>query len=130
METILQDIRYAARSLRKAPLFSLAAVITIAIGVGASTAIFSMVNGVLLHRLPIGSGDRLVHLIAPSAQSENEGYSMMEVADLNRELKTTSAVAEYHSMSFQLYGHGDPLRVQTGVVSDRFFDMIGVKALL
>jgi predicted permease len=126
----LQDSRYAIRTLRKAPVFTLAATLTLAIGVGASTAIFSMVNGVLLHRLPIGSGDRLVHLTTPSAQGENEGYSTTEVSDLNRELKSMSAVAEYHSMPFQLYGHGDPLRVQTGVVSDRFFDMIGVKPLL
>jgi len=130
LQTLVQDARYAARTLRKAPVFTLAAVITLAVGIGASTAIFSMVNGVLLHRLPIGSGDRLVHMLAPSAQAPNEGYSMMEVADLNRDLKTMTGVAEYHSMAFQLYGHGDPLRVQTGVVSDRFFDMIGVKPLL
>jgi putative ABC transport system permease protein len=126
----VQDLRYAVRTLRKAPVFTAAAVLTLAIGVGASTAIFTVVNGVLLHRLPIGSGDRLVHLLAPSSQSTNDGYSVMEVADLNRDLETMSAVAEYHSMSFQLYGHGDPLRVQTGVVSDRFFDMIGVKPLI
>ena len=130
IETILQDTRYAARTLRKAPAFTLAAVVTLAVGIGASTAIFSMVNGVLLHRLPIGSGDRLVHLIQPTAQNNNAGYSMIEVKDLNRELRTMSAVAEYHSMPFQLYGHGDPLRVQTGVVSDKFFEMIGVKPLL
>jgi predicted permease len=130
LETIVQDVRYAVRTLRKAPAFTLAAVVTLAIGIGASTAIFSMVNGVLLHRLPIGSGNRLVHLIQPTAQTNNAGYSMIEVKDLNRELRTLSGVAEYHSMPFQLYGHGDPLRVQTGVVSDRFFEMIGVKPLL
>jgi predicted permease len=130
LETIVQDMRYAVRTLRKAPAFTLAAVLTLAIGIGASTAIFSMVNGVLLHRLPIGSGNRLVHLIQPTAQTNNAGYSMIEVKDLNRELRTMSGVAEYHSMPFQLYGHGDPLRVQTGVVSDRFFEMIGVKPLL
>ena len=130
LQALAQDARYAARSLWKAPVFTLAAVVTLAIGIGASTAIFSMVNGVLLHRLPIGSGDRLVHLTAPSARSDDEGYSMIEVADLNRDLSTMSGVAEYHSMAFQLYGHGDPLRVQTGVVSDRFFDMIGVRPIL
>jgi putative ABC transport system permease protein len=130
LNAFIQDARYAARSLRKAPVFTLAAVITLTIGIGASTAIFSMVNGVLLHRLPIGSGDRLVHLTAPSARATDEGYSMLEVADLNRDLSTMSGVAEFHSMAFQLYGHGDPLRVQTGVVSDRFFDMIGVRPIL
>jgi putative ABC transport system permease protein len=127
---IAQDARYAFRTLRKAPGFTAAAVVTLAVGIGAATAIFSMVNGVLLHRLPIGSGDRLVHLTQPSARGPNEGFSVMEVADLRRDLQTVTGVAEYHSMTFQLYGHGDPLRVTTGVVSDRFFDMIGVKPVL
>ncbi|MFI5232451.1 MAG: ADOP family duplicated permease [Gemmatimonadales bacterium] len=130
VEAIAQDARYALRTLRKAPGYTAAAVVTLAMGIGAATAIFSMVNGVLLHRLPIGSGDRLVHLSQPSKRTTNEGFSVMEVADLNRDLHTVTGVAEYHSMSFQLYGHGDPLRVTTGVVSDRFFDMIGVKPVL
>jgi predicted permease len=130
LEILLQDLRYAARTLRKAPAFTLAAIITLAVGIGASTAIFSMVNGVLLHRLPIGSGDRLVHLTQPSVRANNEGFSVLEVKDLDRQLQTMSGVAEYHSMSFQLYGHGEPLRVQTGVVSDKFFEIIGVKPLL
>ncbi len=130
IEALAQDTRYACRTLRKAPGFTLAAVVTLAVGIGAATAIFSMVNGVLLHRLPIGSGDRLVHLTQPSIKSPDEGFSVMEVADLRRDMQTMSGVAEYHSMTFQLYGHGDPLRVRTGVVSDRFFDMIGVKPLI
>ncbi len=127
VETIVQDTRYAARSLRKSPGFSIAAILALAIGIGAATAIFSMVNGVLLHRLPIGSGDRLVHLTQPSKRAADEGFSVMEVADLRRDMQSLTSVAEYHSMYFQLYGHGEPLRVMTGVVSDHFFDMIGVK---
>jgi predicted permease len=127
---MFDDSRYALRSLRKSPGFTLAAVITIGLGIAASTAIFSMVNGVLLRRLPIGAGNRFVHLTQPSAQSANEGFSVLEVADLNRSTQTMTGVAEYHSMSFQLYGHGEPLRVQTGVVSDKFFDLLGVKPLL
>lgn len=130
LEILFQDLRYAARTLRKAPAFTLASVVTLAIGIGASTAIFSMVNGVLLHRLPIGTGDRLVHLTQPSTRANNEGFSVLEVKDLDHEMQTMSGVAEYHSMAFQLYGHGDPLRVQTGVVSDKFFDLIGVKPIL
>ena len=130
IEAILQDVRHAARTLRKAPAFTLAAALTLAIGIGAGTAIFSMVDGVLLRRLPIGTGNRLLHLTQPSAQSNNEGYSVLEIKDLDRQAQTLSGVAEYHSMSFQLYGHDEPLRVQTGVVSDKFFDMIGVKPLL
>lgn len=127
---MFDDTRYALRSLRHAPAFTLAAVITIAFGVGASTAIFSMVNGVLLRRLPIGAGDRFVHLTQPSTQNEDEGFSVLEVHDLSANSQTMSGVAEYHSMSFQLFGYGEPLRVQTGVVSDKFFDLLGVKPLL
>src|SRR5579862_634451 len=130
IETMLQDIRYAFRTLRKAPTFSFAAGLTLALGVAASAAIFSMVDGVLNRRLPIGSGNRLVHLSQPSVRGDNEGFSVLEVKDLNRDFHATAGVAEYHSMSFQLYGHGDPLRVQTGVVSDKFFDLLGVKPLL
>lgn len=125
------DSRYALRALRHAPAFTIAAVITIALGVAASTAIFSMVNGVLLRRLPMGVGNRFVHLSQASAESPNDGFSVREVRDLNAATaRTLSGVAEYHSMSFQLYGHGEPLRVQTGVVSDKFFDLLGVKPLL
>lgn len=127
---MFDDSRYALRTLRHNAAFTLAAVVTIALGIAASTAIFSMVNGVLLRRLPIGVGDRFVHLSQASAQSPNEGFSVREVHDLNTATQTLSGVAEYHSMSFQLYGHGEPLRVQTGVVSDRFFDLLGVKPLL
>ena len=127
---MFDDMRYALRTLRHAPAFTLAAVITIALGVAASTAIFSMVNGVLLRRLPIGVGDRFVHLSQASAQSPNEGFSVREVRDLSAATRTMSGVAEYHSMSFQLYGYGEPLRVQTGVVSDKFFDLLGVAPLL
>lgn len=130
LDALRGDMRYAARALRKSPGFTAAAVLTLSLGVAASTAIFSMVNGVLLHALPIGSGDRFVHLKQPSSQSDNDGFSVLEVRDLGRDSHAMSGVAEYHSMSFQLYGYGEPLRVQTGVVSDKFFDMLGVKAAI
>ena len=130
METTVHDVRYAARTLRKSPGFTLAAVLTLAMGIGAATAIFSMVNGVLLHRLPMANGARLVHIRQPSLRTTDEGLSALEVADVRRDARDFSEVAEYHSMTFKLYGHGDPLRVTTGVVSDSYFDMLGVKPAL
>jgi len=126
-ETLVQDARYAARTLRRSPAFALTSIITLAIGIGAATGIFSMVNGVLLQRLPMANGDRLVHLRQPSLRASDEGVSAVEVADIRAGTTSFSGVSEYHSMTFQLYGHGDPLRVTTGVVSDGFFDMLGVK---
>jgi predicted permease len=116
--------------LRRAPGFALSAIGTLAIGFGAATGIFSMVNGVLLQRLPMTNGDRLMHLRQPSLSATDEGVSALEVADLRGGATLFSRVSEYHSMTFQLYGHGDPLRVTTGIVSDGFFDMLGVKAAL
>ena len=127
---MFQDSRYALRSLRGAPAFTVASVLALGLGIGASTATFSMVDGVLLRRLPIGAGNRLIHIEQPSINNRDEGFSVREVAELNRGARSLGGVAEYHSMSFQLYGYGEPLRVQTGVVSDRFFDMLGVKPLL
>jgi len=128
--TLIQDVRYTARTLAKSFAFSLTAIVTLAIGIGAATAIFSMVNGALVQRLPMANGERLVHFRQPSTRSSDEGLSALEVSDLRRDTHTFSAVAEYHTLTFQLYGHGDPLRVTTGVVSDGFFDMLGVKPAL
>lgn len=130
MTSFASDLLLATRSLRKAPGFAATAIITIALGIGASTAIFSMVDGVLLSRLPYGGGERLVHLTQASSRAQDEGFSVLEVQDLGERARSLAGVAEYHSMAFELYGHGDPMRVQTGVVSDDFFDLLGVKPLL
>ncbi|HEY4303175.1 MAG TPA: ABC transporter permease [Gemmatimonadaceae bacterium] len=130
MRDLLQDIRFALRTLARTPVFALIAVITIGLGIGANTAAFSMVNGVLLRRLPYRANDRLVRIKQPSASAPDAAFSVLEVRDYRAQVKSLSAVAEYHSMPFQWYGDGEPQRVQTGVVSDNFFDLLGVQALL
>src|SRR5215471_720267 len=109
---LIQDARYTARTLVKSSAYSLTAIVTLAIGIGAATAIFSMVNGVLVQRLPMANGDRLVHFRQPSARSRDEGLSALEVTDLRRDTHAFSAVAEYHTLTFQLYGHGDPFALR------------------
>ncbi len=130
IEGVAQDVRHAVRSVLNAPAFALTAVITLAVGIGAATAIFTMANGVLFRRLPMGNGDQLIHFRQPSLRTPDEGLSALEVADLRRDVSSFSSIAEYHTMTFQLYGHGEPLRVTTGVVSDDFFDMLGVTAAI
>jgi putative ABC transport system permease protein len=124
-----QDIRFATRTLRATPTFSLLAIITIGLGVGANTAAFSMVHGVLLRRLPYAGDARLVHITQPSATRPDARFSVPEIKDYRGQMKSFAAVAEYHSMPFQLYGRGEPQRVQTGVASDNFFNLLGVKPL-
>ena len=129
MSELLQDIRYALRTLAKTPAFTALAVVTIALGIGANTAVFSMVNGVLLRRLPYAGNDRLIHITQPSATTDDAAFSVPEIVDYRTQVPELAAVSEYHSMPFQLYGKGEPQRVQTGVVSDNFFGMLGVRPL-
>ena len=95
-------------------------------------AVFSVVNGVLLRALPYPNGNRVVRLTQPSARNRGADgrFSLIEIGDFSAGTRSLDAVAEYHSMPFQLYGRGEPQRVQTGVVSDVFFDILGVQPLL
>jgi putative ABC transport system permease protein len=131
-ETILLDVRYGLRSLRKNPGYAAAAVLTLALGIGANTAIFSVVHGVLLQSLPYGGGERLVRIEvnAPGAGIQDGAFSPLEIADLQNLSRSLEGVAEYHSMWFVLLGRPEPERVQTGVVSAHFFDTMGVKPIL
>src|SRR3954470_245518 len=130
MLDILRDVRFAVRTLAKTPAFTLLGILTMALGIGATTAVFSMVNGVLLRRLPYGNGAQVIHITQPGAQAADVAFSVPEIVDYRARLRGASAVSEYHSMPFQIYGHGDPQRVLTGVVSDNFFAMLGVKPLV
>jgi putative ABC transport system permease protein len=132
MSDLAQDLRYALRTLRKSPGFTLVAVVTLALGIGANTAIFSMIQGVLLRPLPYREGSRLVHLRQPAALAgvENAGFSVKEMQDYRGANHSLEGTVEYHSMPFILLGRGEPRRVQTGVVAASYFDVMGVKPLL
>ena len=131
-ETVLQDVRYGLRALRKNPGYAAAAVLTLALGIGANTAIFSVVHGVILQSLPYGGGDKLVRIQvdAPGAGIEDGAFAPLEIADLQNLSRSFTGIAEYHSMWFVLLGRPEPERVQTGVVSAHFFDLMGVKPIL
>lgn len=131
-DSVLHDVRYAARTLGRTPGFTLTVLATLALGIGANSAVFSMVNGLLLKRTPYANAARVVAVRRPVASLSNPdaGFAAPEVADFRAQTPSVDDVAEYHSMSFDLLGHGDPRRVQTGVVSADFFDLLGVKPLL
>ena len=132
IETLLQDIRYGARGLRRNPVFALAAVATLALGIGANAAIFSVVHGVFLQALPYGGGESLVRLRqdAPGINVTDPPFSPVEINDYAARNRTLTGLAEYHSMWFVLLGKSEPERVQTGVVAANYFDVMGVKPLL
>jgi putative ABC transport system permease protein len=132
MTGLLYDLRFAFRSLRKSPGFALVSILTLSLGIGANTAVFSMIRGVLLRPLPYENGDRLVYLRqpAPLAGVENARFSVPELADYRQRSRALSSLVEYHSMPFILLGRGEPRRVQTGVVSANYFEVLGVRPLL
>lgn len=132
IEALLQDTRYGIRILLRNPGFTTVAVLTLALGIGANTAIFSVIYGVLMRPLPYKDGNQLVIVQqqAPLAHVNNVPFSVKEVQDYRDHNQTLDAVVEHHTMSFTLLGGPEPQRVQTGVVSANFFDVLGVQPLL
>src|SRR5438477_1978823 len=131
-ETLRQDLRFGWRMILRNPGFSALVVGTLALGIGANTAIFSVVYGVLLRPLPYLEGGNLVVLKqqATKANQDNIAFSPKEVFDYRDYNHTLQSVVEYHSMTFLLLGKDTAERVQTAVVSANFFDVLGTKPLL
>jgi len=129
-DTLAQDLKFALRQLLKKPAFTLVTVVVLALGIGANAAIFSMVRGVILRDLPYRAGEELVLLRhgMPGAGAEDIGFSPTEMRDYRDQAESFEGVVEYHSMFFTLLGREQPSRVQTGVVSANYFDVLGVGA--
>jgi putative ABC transport system permease protein len=128
MQTIWQDLRYGARMLMKKPGFTLIAVITLALGIGMNTAIFSVVNAVLLRPLPYSGPDLLVFIYdsAPGFGIPKLGLIEAEFLRLRDQARSFDHVALYTPATFTLTGAGEPERVSSGTASANFFATLGV----
>jgi len=128
MSGLGQDLRYALRQLRKSPRFTVIAALTLALGIGASTAIFSVMNTVLLHPLPYRDPERLVLVTEslPAMSSDEVGVSASEYIDYRERNHSFSQVAAYESAGFNLTGEGRPLRVNAAAISASVFPLLGV----
>jgi predicted permease len=131
LDTLLQDVRLGVRGIRHSPGFALAVIFTMALGIGANTAVFSVVHGALLRPLPYRDGHQLVVLRqqAAGADLDDLGFSPLELADFRARSRTLADIVEFHDMWFILLGGPEPQRLSTGVVSPTFFDVLGVRAL-
>lgn len=127
MQTLLQDIRYAFRVLVKSPGFAAIAVLTLALGIGANTALFSVVNGVLLNALPYPHPDQLVALYSRTSTFSESSISYPNFLDWQRNNHTFSSLAAYRSESYTLIGAGEPERLRGEMVSGNFFQVLGVE---
>jgi predicted permease len=128
VDTLMQDLRVGVRGLVRNPGYAAVVILTLGLGIGANSAIFSVVNGVMLRPLPYAHESRIVALRQelPQVGPGDIGFSVPEVDDIRRMSKTVDAISEFHSMTFTLLGGEEPLRVRTAVVSSSFFDLLGV----
>ena len=125
-----QDSGFALRMMRKNLGFTIAAIVVLGLGIGANTAIFSVVNAVLLKPLPYEHGERLLMLSQRTARGGGIGRSSVpELNDYRSQNRSLDGIVEYHNMQFILLGRSEPERVETGVVSWNFFHLFGVKPL-
>jgi predicted permease len=132
MNSLKSDLQLALRQLIKTPGFTIVAILTLALSIGANTAIFSMIEGVLLRPLPFAHGKALVQIghRASGPELQDLTFSVPELQDYRRQSHTLSGIMEYHAMEFTLVNRGEPDIVRTGVVSSDFFDQIGVHPIL
>ena len=128
MEALLQDIRYGWRMLARNPAFTAIAVLTLAIGIGSSTAIFSVVDTVLLRPLPYREPEKLVLVseTLPEMSADEIGVSAGEYQDYRDRNRSFSQLAAYESAGFNLTGAGQPLRVNAAALSASAFALLGV----
>jgi putative ABC transport system permease protein len=129
-----QDIRYALRTLIKSPGFAFACILTLALGVGANTALFSVVNAVLLAPLPYTEPDRLVQVwmrFTGVGLTRDEGHvSALEFRDMSTLNRSFARMAVYDTASFNLSGSGTPERIEGALVSPELFPLLDVRPLL
>jgi predicted permease len=132
IETAVADIRYAFRALRHSPAFTIVVVLTLALGIGANTAIFSVVRGVLLKPLPHRNGDRLVYLRHSNdgRANSNLSFSVPEVRDLRAGTPSLGGIAEYSPWFHTLHGESDAIRIESGLVTGNFFEVMGLSPVL
>jgi len=126
------DFRYVFRSLSRARGFAIAVVLTLGLGIGANTAIFSVVRGVMLRPLPHRDGDRLMYLrqSMDGPGGANIAFSVPEILDFRNASKTLAGIAEYSPITLSLLGENDAVRIDVGLVTGNYFSVMGLAPVL
>ncbi|HTT57234.1 MAG TPA: ABC transporter permease, partial [Opitutaceae bacterium] len=127
---LLQDFRYAGRTLRKSPGFTLVAVATLGLSLGANTAIFSYINAVLLQPLPYPGADRIVRVLESPPGGGRNGISTLNFLDWQKQNACFEYLAAQTGGNVSLTGVDEPIQIPGARVSARFFDVFGLKAAL
>jgi|SoiMethySBSTD1v2_1073268.scaffolds.fasta_scaffold00114_47 putative ABC transport system permease protein len=130
--SLLADLRFALRSLVRAKGLAITVILTLALGIGANAAIFSVVRGVLLRPLVNRDEDRLIYIrqSAPGLNAPNTAFSVPEIDDLKARVKTVTAFGDFSTIGFTMVGLGEPRVVSAGVVGGSYFDVMGLRPVL
>jgi len=126
MQILRQDLRYGARMLLKKPVFTIIAILTLALGIGANTAIFSVVNAVLLRALPYHNSNQLVVLWAVGSSGDRDGLSILEAEDFKSQMRSLEDLTAFQTQSVNLTGGERPDRVRGAFVSANFFKVFNL----
>jgi putative ABC transport system permease protein len=129
--SFLTDLRFAFRSLARVKGLTATVILTLALGIGANAAIFSVVRGVLLRPLVNRDESRLIYIrqSAPGLGTENAAFSVPEIQDLRSRIKTLTAFGDFSTINFTMVGLGEPQVVRAGVVSGSYFDVMGLRPI-
>ena len=132
MNTLLKDVRYSFRTLLKRPAFAVIVIATLALSIGANTAIFSVVNGVLLQPLPYPNSDRLLALRDSNNQTKQPDSQVApgNFIEWQKQTKVFSALEAYRTVSYNLTGEGSPERLLAGRVSAGMFKLLGAQPIV
>jgi putative ABC transport system permease protein len=127
MDTLVKDIRFALRTLRKSPGFTVVAILTLALGIGSNTAMFSVVTAVLLRPLPFPEPNRLVAVGTMSQTGAVTAESYPDFVDWREQNRSFESLAAYHFTDLTMSGFGDPTHVEANVVTAGFFETLGIQ---
>ena len=130
--SFFRDLKLAVRSLSRVHALWITVAVTLALGIGANAAIFSVVRGVLLRPLANRDEDHLLYIrqSAPGLHSENTTFSVPEIKDISSGLKTITEIGTFSAMDFTIVGLGEPREIRSGVVDGNYFDVMGLKPVL
>src|SRR5215471_8363139 len=127
---MLKDVRFALRTLRKNPGFTCAAVLTLALGIGANTAIYTVIDNVLLHPIPFTEPDRLVALYQQNPRNDKNSIPYLNLLEWQKQSQTFEGIAGWRSDGFALTGRGAPENLMGLDVSENFFSVLRVQPIV
>src|SRR6201985_838094 len=130
--SFVRNLRFAVHSLARTPGLACAVILTLALGIGANAAIFTLVRGVLLRPLVNRNENRLIYIrqSAPGIGADNDNFSVPELQDLRASVKSVGEFGDFSTIGFTMIGLGEPREVRAGVVGGSYFEVMGLRPVL